>query len=246
MPYGRTKTAQVLLSRTINSDTVESSRRQIIDTTAAVRDMKLLNSGFISGVGGPIRLASRSNVKMVDIASICDVTSLMTSATNAWSVSGDTLGSSDLASSLFASSLAPYLVMLFFLSRKPTKTPPLANFGFQFLLAFVFATIPAGIYAKVHYHDVLANIDWLHGGAESLLTVTNLLILFGFRSVRPLAAGVDNGSIDAKNFTFTSYAIPALIAISLMFDPGRAEVRTNMSDRTLEGCISTPLILQDS
>ena len=48
--------------------------------------------------------------------------------------------------------------------------------GFYFLLAFVFATIPAGIYAKVEYGTSLSNVDWLHGTAESLLTVTNLLI----------------------------------------------------------------------
>jgi hypothetical protein len=30
--------------------------------------------------------------------------------------------------------------------------------------------------AKTHYGTSLANVDWLHGTAESLLTVTNLLI----------------------------------------------------------------------
>jgi hypothetical protein len=30
--------------------------------------------------------------------------------------------------------------------------------------------------AKVHYHTILANVDWLHGLAESNLTITNLLI----------------------------------------------------------------------
>jgi hypothetical protein len=30
--------------------------------------------------------------------------------------------------------------------------------------------------AKTHYGTSLANVDWLHGSAESLLTVTNLLI----------------------------------------------------------------------
>jgi len=30
--------------------------------------------------------------------------------------------------------------------------------------------------AKVHYGTSLANVDWLHGTAESLLTITNLLI----------------------------------------------------------------------
>lgn len=47
---------------------------------------------------------------------------------------------------------------------------------FYFLLVFVFGTIPAGLYAKQHYNSVLANVDYLHGSAESLLTVTNLLI----------------------------------------------------------------------
>ena len=47
---------------------------------------------------------------------------------------------------------------------------------FYFLLVFVFGTIPAGLYAKQHYNSILANVDYLHGSAESLLTVTNLLI----------------------------------------------------------------------
>ena len=47
---------------------------------------------------------------------------------------------------------------------------------FYFLLVFVFGTIPAGLYAKQHYNSILANVDYLHGSAESLLTITNLLI----------------------------------------------------------------------
>lgn len=56
-----------------------------------------------------------------------------------WSVNTESLGTS-----LFALSLAPYLVFLYFLNR--AKGPPLMNFGFAFLLVFVGATIPAGIY----------------------------------------------------------------------------------------------------
>ncbi|KAF6173014.1 hypothetical protein GIB67_006390 [Kingdonia uniflora] len=41
--------------------------------------------------------------------------------------------------------------------------------------------VPAGIYAKVHYGTSLSNVDWLHGGAESLLTITNLFIVIGLR-----------------------------------------------------------------
>lgn len=64
---------------------------------------------------------------------------------------------------------------------KTGKTPKLTLIGFYFLLAFVAATIPAGIYAKKVYGTSLANVDWLHGSAESLLTVTNLLVVLGLR-----------------------------------------------------------------
>lgn len=35
--------------------------------------------------------------------------------------------------------------------------------------------------AKVHYGTSLSNVDWLHGGAESLLTLTNIFIVLGLR-----------------------------------------------------------------
>jgi hypothetical protein len=50
-----------------------------------------------------------------------------------------------LASQFFAMSLLPYLAFLFFLTRSG-KAPALMLGGFYFLLAFVGATIPAGIY----------------------------------------------------------------------------------------------------
>ena len=145
-------------------------------------------------------------------------TSLDLSAVNAWSVSGNTLSASDLASNLFAISLVPYLALLYFLARPETKTPQMGNFGFQFLLAFVFATIPAGIYAKVAYHDILANVDWLHGGAESLLTITNLLIVFGFRNARK-----KNDAKVADSLKLNSSILPfillALSYLGLTFPP---------------------------
>jgi hypothetical protein len=82
--------------------------------------------------------------------------------------------------SLFAISLFPYLGFLWFLTRCG-KTPKLALIGFYVLLIFVAVTIPAGIYAKVHYGKVLANVDWLHGGAEFFLTLSNILVVLGFR-----------------------------------------------------------------
>jgi hypothetical protein len=53
--------------------------------------------------------------------------------------------------------------------------------GFYVLLVFVAVTIPAGIYAKIHYGKALANVDWLHGGAEFFLTLSNILVVLGFR-----------------------------------------------------------------
>lgn len=130
---------------------------------------------------------------------------------NAWSVNGETLSSPDFAANLFASSLFPYLLLLFFLSRKETNTPKLGNFGFQFLLVFVGATIPAGIIAKSQYGDTLANVDFLHGLAESMLTVTNLLIISGFRLPRPS----ENFSDLAKSATATikEFSEPLLVLI---------------------------------
>jgi len=86
-----------------------------------------------------------------------------------------------IAGDLFAASIFPYGAFLWF-AHKSGRFPPLTMFGFYFLLVFVAGSIPAGIYAKLHYHDILANVDWLHGGAESLLTLTNLFIVLGLRA----------------------------------------------------------------
>lgn len=90
------------------------------------------------------------------------------------------IDSQGIASQLFALSLFPYLGFLYFIT-KSNSAPKLTLFGFYFLLAFVGATIPAGIYAKVNYGTSLSNVDWLHGGAESLLTLTNIFIVLGLR-----------------------------------------------------------------
>lgn len=82
--------------------------------------------------------------------------------------------------SLFAISLFPYLGFLWFMTRSG-KTPRLALIGFYVLLIFVVVTIPAGIYAQVHYGETLANVDWLHGSAEAFLTISNILVVLGFR-----------------------------------------------------------------
>lgn len=81
---------------------------------------------------------------------------------------------------LFALSLFPYLGFLWFLSRTK-QMPRLALMGFYGTLVFVAITIPAGIYAQVHYGKSLADVDWLHGSAELFLTLANIVLVLGFR-----------------------------------------------------------------
>lgn len=81
---------------------------------------------------------------------------------------------------LFAASLFPYLGFLWFITRS-RQFPRLSVIGFYVLLIFVLVTIPAGIYAERVYGESLANVDWLHGGAESFLTLSNILVALGFQ-----------------------------------------------------------------
>ncbi len=83
--------------------------------------------------------------------------------------------------SLFGLSLFPYLLFLWFIT-KSGRLPKLALWGFYGTLVFVAITIPAGIFAQVVYGTSLANVDWLHGGAESFLTVTNILLVLGLKA----------------------------------------------------------------
>jgi hypothetical protein len=82
---------------------------------------------------------------------------------------------------LFGLSLFPYLAFLWFATRS-RQFPKLGLWGFYGTLVFVAITIPAGIYAQVHYGKSLANVDWLHGSAESFLTITNILLVLGFKN----------------------------------------------------------------
>mmetsp|Transcript_50026 Transcript_50026/g.150502 ORF Transcript_50026/g.150502 Transcript_50026/m.150502 type:complete len:95 (-) Transcript_50026:69-353(-) len=75
--------------------------------------------------------------------------------------------------------MLPYLLFLYFMVFSANRLPQIGNFGFQYLLLFVAMTIIAGIRAKANYDLSLADSDWLHGLSESLLAVSNLLIVYG-------------------------------------------------------------------
>jgi hypothetical protein len=80
---------------------------------------------------------------------------------------------------LFVLSLLPYLAFLWW-ARRVTGFPPLALRGFELTLVFVAVTIAASVVAQVRYGRLLADVDPLHGGAEALLTLSNVLVMLGF------------------------------------------------------------------
>merc|ERR1719217_473546 len=86
----------------------------------------------------------------------------------------------NLAGIFFQASLLPYVGFLYFLGYEGNRCPKAAQFGAQFLLLFVISTVVTGIVTKSTYGSSLADVDWLHGGAEALLTTSNLFLGFGF------------------------------------------------------------------
>jgi hypothetical protein len=82
-------------------------------------------------------------------------------------------------SPLFVLSLIPYLAFLWW-ARQVRAFPRLALRGFQLTLLFVAVTIVAAVVAQLHFGKQLADVDPLHGGAESFLTLSNLFVVLGF------------------------------------------------------------------
>ena len=87
-----------------------------------------------------------------------------------------------LPQNLFAISIIPYAGFLYHLHRSKLA-PPLTLFGFYFLLVFVFATIPAGIYG-----ELLGQGGW--GGQAWLGTVPAARALAAWVASRPPCWGV--------------------------------------------------------
>jgi len=123
---------------------------------------------------------SSSSAMMGDFASAASVSLNSVVESNSLLTSFADQGQ-NLAGIFFQQSLLPYLAFLYFLSFRANKIPAVANFGFQYILFFVASTIPAGIVSKAVYETSLANVDWLHGWAELLLTTANILIVWGLK-----------------------------------------------------------------
>ena len=80
---------------------------------------------------------------------------------------------------LFAVSIIPYAIFLFFL-YKIKSVNKLVKTGFSLTILFVFITIVISIYTLNHYGKSLVEVDFFHGLAESFLTLSDFVILLGF------------------------------------------------------------------
>ena len=80
---------------------------------------------------------------------------------------------------LFAASIFPYAIFLFYL-YKIKSVNKLVKTGFSLTVLFVFITILVSIYTLNYYDITLVEVDFLHGFAESFLTLSDFVILFGF------------------------------------------------------------------
>ena len=80
---------------------------------------------------------------------------------------------------LFAASIIPYAIFLFYLF-KINSVNKFVKTGFSLTVLFVFITILLSIYTLNYSNKTLVEVDFLHGFAESFLTLSDFVILFGF------------------------------------------------------------------
>ncbi len=82
-------------------------------------------------------------------------------------------------SPFFILSLIPYLFFLRY-AGKTEAIPKISFIGFKLTLLFVFMTILLAIISQFYFGDELTNVDVLHGVAESFLTISDALVVYGF------------------------------------------------------------------
>ena len=80
---------------------------------------------------------------------------------------------------LFAASIIPYAIFLFYL-YKIKSFNNYVKAGFSLTVLFVLITIFVSIITLNYYDKTLVEVDFLHGFAESFLTLSDFVILFGF------------------------------------------------------------------
>ena len=166
----------------------------------------------------PPLCAHRPPVRAGTVAAVAADAGAVTAATDA---ATSLLAFSDqggnLAGQFFQYSLLPYVLFLYFLGYEKNNTPKQAMFGFQFLLLFVLSTVFTGIVTKSVYSSSLANVDWLHGAAEALLTTSNLYVATGFRSGN--AGDASATLLPGGAFRYPAFAIFALVVAATAAGP---------------------------
>ena len=80
---------------------------------------------------------------------------------------------------LFAASIFPYAIFLFYL-YKIKSVNKFVKTGYSLTVLFVFITIVVSIFTLNYYDKTLVEVDFIHGFAESFLTLSDFVILFGF------------------------------------------------------------------
>ena len=80
---------------------------------------------------------------------------------------------------LFSASILPYGIFLFYL-YKIKSVNKIVKTGYSLTVLFVFITIVISIFTLNYYDKTLIEVDFLHGLAESFLTLSDFVILFGF------------------------------------------------------------------
>ena len=80
---------------------------------------------------------------------------------------------------LFAASIIPYAIFLFYL-YKIKAVNIFVKTGYSLTVLFVFITILVSLFTLNYFDRTLVEVDFLHGLAESFLTLSDFVILLGF------------------------------------------------------------------
>ena len=80
---------------------------------------------------------------------------------------------------LFSVSIIPYAIFLYYI-YKIKSVNNFVKIGFSLTVLFVLITILISIFTFIYYDKTLVEVDFLHGLAESFLTLSDFVILFGF------------------------------------------------------------------
>ena len=126
----------------------------------------------------------------------------------------------NLAGALFPASLPPYLLFLYFICQDVNGLSATAKAGFTSLLFFVTATVVTSIVAVKSYDLNLANVDWLHSGAEQLLGFTNIANVIGLKLTLDAYKAQSDGSVPPPSGGLLSTPTFAVIGAAALLTVG--------------------------